>query len=95
MANQVVMMQPVHRQEEQTKYTGYADVLYIFRLRSEEYGDAAALEIEFIWCSAPAPNTGTTFDAMSNGSLIFDTDASGLVYYKNAAAAFAEVGDLT
>lgn len=95
MANQVVMMQPVHRQEEQTKYTGFTDTLYIFRLRSEEYGDAAALEVEFIWADTPAPNGSTNFDAMTNGSLIFDTAASGLVYYKNAAASFAEVGDLT
>lgn len=91
MANKVVMMQPVFRQEENTKYTGYTDTLYVLRFRSED----AAFEVEFIWCSAPAPNASTNFDAMSNGSLLFDTDAAGLVYYKNAAASFAEVGDLT
>lgn len=91
MPNKVVMMHPVHRQEEETKYTSFTNTLYILRLRSEDN----ALTVEFIWCSAPAPNTGTTFDAMTNGSLIFDTDASGLIYYKNATDAFAEIGDLT
>lgn len=95
MANQVVMMQPTFRQEEFTKYTGYTGTLYVFRLKSEEFGDAAALTVEFIWCSAPAPNGSTNFDAMANGGLIFDTDNNGLIYYKNNAASFAEVGDLT
>ena len=91
MANSVVMMHVVDKQEEQQKYTSYTDTLYILRLRSEDN----VKEIEFIWCSAPAPNGSTNFDDMTNGSIIFDTDASGLAYYKNAAAAFAEVGDLT
>jgi len=91
MANKVVMMQGVYKQEEHTKYTGHTDTLYIFRLRSEDN----ALTVEFIWCTAPAPNSNTNFDAMANGGLIFDVANSGLIYYKNNAASFAEVGDLT
>lgn len=95
MANQVVMMQPIFKQEEHTKYTGHTSVVYIFRLRSEIFGDAESLDIEFLWTSAPDPNSNTNFDAMSNGSMLFDTDNSGLIYYKNNSASFAEIGDLT
>lgn len=91
MANTVVPMQITYKQEVHTKYTGYDGTLYVLQLRSEDN----ALGIEFIWASAPAPNGSTNFDAMTNGSLIFDTDNSGLIYYKNAAASFAKVGDLT
>lgn len=90
MAN-VILMAPVFHQEEQEKYTNVSGDIYVFRLRSAD----SALTVEFIWATAPAPNSNAYWDDMTNGSLLFDLADSGLIFYKNNSTSFAEVGDLT
>jgi predicted nucleotide-binding protein (sugar kinase/HSP70/actin superfamily) len=87
MAN-IVRLVPKVRTEELTKYASHTGDIYVFEMESEDRSKS----IEFVWATAP---TTSNFNAMPIGSLLFNVAASGLGYYKQAAATWVELGDLT
>ena len=87
MAN-VIRLVPKVWTEKRTDYTGHTGDIYAFELESED----KAKKIEFIWATSP---TTSNFNAMAIGGLLFNLAASGLVYYKQAATTWVELGDLT
>ena len=83
-----IRLVPKVRTEEKTVFASHSGDIYVLKLESED----RAKEIWFVWADAP---TTSHFNDMPAGSLLFNTAASGLAYYKQDATTWVELGDLT
>ena len=87
MAN-VIRMVPKVRTESATKYSSHSGDIYEFELESED----RAKSVQFVWATSP---TTSNFNDMDIGGYLHNIAASGLVYYKQDATTWVELGDLT